>query len=71
MSEPEDGASEPAAVPGLDDDMVAQMADRNHVPEEMWLIRPQAGNSVDVRCSECHQPWPCATRLRLRHLGWQ
>lgn len=49
----------------LDDPMVAEMAERNHRPEEFRLM----GGDFWVICGECKANWPCAVRLELRERG--
>ncbi len=52
--------SSDVVTPHLDDPLVWEMADRNHVPREHW--NPKASW---VTCGECGQPWRCATRRAL------
>ncbi len=51
----------------LTDPMVRRMADLNHTPVERWH-RFTAGQLMGVTCSECGEPWQCATRRRLIEL---
>lgn len=45
----------------LADPQVRAMAERNHVPEEMWRYDGHA----EVMCETCKKTWPCPTRQAL------
>ena len=50
----------------LTDRFVWDMADRSHVPEEVWNL---AGRLASLHCAECGNAWPCDTRRALRGEG--
>lgn len=55
--------SEEAMTPlDLTDARVRAMADRNHVPREMWSL---AGDLISLLCDACGHRWPCGTRQAL------
>jgi hypothetical protein len=49
-------------VPQLSDPLVRRMADRDHVPREMWAM---GGHLISLHCDACGQSWPCETRRAL------
>lgn len=59
MTQPE---GEPVTL-NLNDPLVREMAQRNHVPRETWTL---GGTLVSVSCDMCGYEWPCPTRLLLR-----
>lgn len=50
-------------IPNLSDRHVWAMADRNHQPEERWMVNPS--RLIGVECATCGQRWPCETRRAL------
>lgn len=53
----------------LSDPLVREMANRNHVPHEMWTHCHGEPSSGYVECAECRESWPCATRQALKRLA--
>jgi hypothetical protein len=59
----------PTVLPNLDDPLVREMADRNHIPTEHWTSTADGTPHLSfVECQECMGSWPCATRQELRQL---
>jgi hypothetical protein len=52
----------PAAL-DLTDPEIWEMANRHHVPDEVWNV---GGKFVGLFCEKCGQAFPCATRRALR-----
>jgi hypothetical protein len=50
----------------LSDRLVLEMAERDHVPEELWAKGDGLSRLLSVTCEECGQPWPCETRQVIR-----
>lgn len=50
----------------LSDPQIRAMAERNHVPQELWT---GGGELFDVTCQTCGNRWPCPTRQQLNSIG--
>lgn len=52
----------------LDDPMVRSMADRAHIPDEVWSPQMDGKAAGAVVCELDRRPWPCEVRVALRDI---